>query len=162
VPAVARRIAPALLAVAIAFAAIGCGDDDEDSASTTTSSELTKAQFIREANRICKQQDAKIERASQQFFADAPNDKEPPASEVAQFGKKTVFPAIQDEIDRIRALGAPEGDEDEVQKMLEAAESGLSKLEAEPDQLERGAIASSFEEFQKLASAYGLDECAAG
>ena len=158
----ARRIAPALLAVAIAFAAIGCGDDDEDPASTSTSSELTKAQFIREANRICKQQDGKIERASQQFFADAPNDREPPPQEVAQFGKKTVFPAIQDEIDRIRALGAPAGDTEEVQKMLEAAESGLQTLEAEPAQLERGAIASSFEEFQKLASAYGLDECAAG
>ena len=161
-PAVARRIAPALLAVALALAAVGCGDDDEESASTTTSSELTKAQFIREANRICKQQDDKIERVSQQFFADAPNDKEPPPQEVAQFGKKTVFPAIQDEIDRIRALGPPEGDSGEVQKMLEAAESGLAKLEAEPDQLEKGGVASSFEEFQKLASAYGLDECAAG
>lgn len=158
----ARRIAPALLAVAFAFAAAGCGDDEEDAASTTTASALTKDQFIREANRICKQQDAKIERASQQFFAGAPNDREPPPREVAQFGKKTVFPAIREEIDRIKALGAPEGDGEEVQQMLEAAESGLSKLEAEPEQLEKGAIASSFEEFQKLASAYGLDECAAG
>jgi hypothetical protein len=158
---VARRFAPALLAVALLVAA-GCDDDDDDSGSTTTTSSLTKSEYIREANRICKKQDAKIERASQQFFADAPKDQEPPPQEVAQFGKKTVFPAIQDEIDRIEALGAPEGDEEEVQKMLDAAKSGLAKLEAHPNQLEKGGIASSFEEFQKLASAYGLDECAEG
>ena len=150
----------ALLVAALALVAAGCGDDDSGTSTSTTT--LTKAEFISEANRICKKQDQKIERASQQFFADAPPSQEPPPKEVAQFGKKTVFPAIQDEIDRIEALGAPEGDEDEVSKMLDAAKSGLAKLEAHPDQLEKGGIASSFEEFQKLASAYGLDECASG
>jgi hypothetical protein len=158
---VIRRIAPALMIAALALATVGCGDDDDDSSATTTTA-LSKSDFIREANRICKQQDRKIERASQQFFADAPPNQEPPPKEVAQFGEKTVFPAIQAEIDRIEALGAPEGDTEEVQKMLEAAKSGLAKLEARPSQLEKGGIASSFEEFQKLASAYGLDECAAG
>ena len=157
-----RRIAPVLATAALALAAAGCGDDDDSGSATTTTTALTKAEFIKQANKICKQQDKKIERASQQFFADAPNNQEPPPKEVAEFGEKTVFPAIQDEIDRVEALGAPEGDEDEVKKMLDAAKSGLAKLEAHPNQLEKGGIASSFEEFQKLASAYGLDECAAG
>ena len=157
-----RRVAPALIVVALALAAAGCGDDDSDSAATTTTTALTKDEYVSEANRICKKQDDKIERASQQFFADAPNNQEPPASEVAEFGQKTVFPAIQDEIDRIEALGAPEGDEDEIKAMLDAAKSGLAELEQNPNQLEKGGIASSFEEFQKLASAYDLDQCAAG
>jgi hypothetical protein len=160
---VARRIAPALVTAALALGLVACGDDDDSgSAATTTTTALTKAEFIREANRICKQQDNKISRASQQFFADAPNDQEPPASEVAEFGRKTVFPAIQDQIDRVEALGAPEGDEDEVKAILDAAKSGLAKLEANPNQLEKGGAASAFEEFQKLAGDYGLDECAAG
>ena len=157
-----RRIAPGLVIAAVAIAAAGCGDDDDSGSGTTTTTALTKSEFVSEANRICKQQDRKIERASQQFFADAPKDQEPPPQEVAQFGKKTVFPAIQDEIDRIEALGAPEGDEEEVKKMLDAAKSGLASLEAQPDQLEKGGAASAFEGFQKLASAYGLDECASG
>ena len=157
----ARRIAPALLFAALALAASGCGDDDPASGTTTTTA-LTKDEFIREANRICKKQDAKIERASQQFFADAPKDQEPPPDEVAQFGKKTVFPAIEDEIDRVEALGAPAGDEEQVKQMLDAAKAGLAELEAHPEQLEKGGVASSFEEYQKLASAYGLDECASG
>jgi len=159
---VVRRVTPALLVIALALAAAGCGDDDDSSSSTTTTTALTKTEFIREANRICKQQDKKIERASRQFFADAPNDEEPPPKEVAQFGEKTVFPAIQDEIDRVEALGAPAGDEDQVKAMLDAAKSGLADLEAHPDQLEKGGIASSFEKYQKFASAYGLDECASG
>jgi hypothetical protein len=149
--------------VALAVGLAACGDDDDSgSAATTTTTALTKPEFIREANRICKQQDNKIERASQQFFADAPNDREPPPQEVAQFGKKTIFPAIQDQIDRVGALGAPEGDEDQVKAMLDAARSGLANLEANPNQLEKGGAASAFEEFQKLAGAYGLDACAAG
>jgi hypothetical protein len=160
---VASRIAPVLVTAALVLAAAGCGDDDDsDSAATTTTPALTKSEYIREANKICKQQDNKIERASQQFFADAPNDEEPPPKEVAEFGEKTVFPAIQDEIDRVEALGAPAGDEEEVKKMLDAAKSGLADLEAHPEQLEKGGAASSFEEYQKLASAYGLDQCAAG
>jgi hypothetical protein len=159
---VARRIAPGLVIVAVALVASGCGDDDDSGSATTTTTALTKAEFIREANKICKKQDDKIERASQQFFADAPNNQEPPPSEVAQFGEKTVFPAIQDEIDRVEALGAPAGDEEQVKQMLDAAKSGLTDLEAHPEQLEKGGAASSFEEYQKLASAYGLDECAAG
>jgi hypothetical protein len=158
---VARRTAPALLVAALALVALGCGDDDDSGSATTTTTALTKAEFIREANRICKKQDDKIERASQQFFADAPDNQEPPPSEVAQFGERTVFPAIQDEIDRVEALGAPAG-EDQVKAMLDAAKSGLAKLEAHPEQLEKGGVASSFEEYQKLASAYGLDECASG
>jgi hypothetical protein len=159
---VARRIAPLLVTAALVLAA-GCGnDDDSDSSATTTTAALTKAEFIKQANKICKQQDDKIERASQQFFADAPNDQEPPPDEVAEFGKQTVFPAIQDEIDRVEALGAPAGDEEEVKKMLDAAKSGLAELEQNPDQLEKGGVASAFEEYQKLASAYGLDQCAAG
>jgi hypothetical protein len=159
---VARRIAPGLVIVALALVASGCGDDDDSGSATTTTTALTKAEFIREANKICKKQDDKIERASQQFFADAPNNQEPPPSEVAQFGEKTIFPAIQDEIDRVEALGAPAGDEEQVKQMLDAAKSGLTDLEAHPEQLEKGGAASSFEEYQKLASAYGLDECAAG
>jgi hypothetical protein len=151
-----------LLVAALAFVAAACGDDGDSGSASTTTTALTKDEYIREANRICKQQDKKIERASKQFFADAPNDEEPPPQEVAEFGEKTVFPAIKDEIDRVEQLGAPEGDEDQIKKMLDAAKSGLADLEAHPDQLEKGGIASSFEEYQKLASAYGLDECASG
>ena len=147
-----------LLMVALPFAA--CGDEDSDHGTTTTTTALTKEQFVREANRICARTDDKLERASRQFFADAPSGEEAPPEEIEEFGDKTVYPAIQDEIDRIRALGAPAGYEDQVKALLDAAQQGLDTLKDHPDQLARGGAAPAFDEANKLAGNYGLDQCA--
>ena len=148
--------------VLVAFLALvaGCGDDESDDGTTTTTTALTKQEFVREANRICTRTDDKLERASRQFFADAPSGQEAPPEEVEQFGEKTVYPTIQDEIDRIRALGAPAGDEDQVEALLDAAQRGLDTLKDHPDQLAKGAAAPAFDEANKLAGNYGLDRCA--
>lgn len=152
------RFALSLIAAAGALAVAACGDDD--GGSTTTTSTLTKGQFVREANKICQQTDDKIERASKKFFADAPADEEAPPSEIAEFAQKTAFPAIEGEISRIRALGAPASDEDEVKAMLDAAEEGFEKLKQNPDEIASGAAAPALEKFDKLAGDYGLDKCA--
>jgi len=157
---VRARIATPLVLVMVALPGTACGDDDSDDGITTTTTALTKQQFVREANRICERSDDKLERASRQFFADAPSGQEAPPEEIEQFGEKTVYPTIQDEIDRIRALGAPAGDEDQVKALLDAAQRGLDTLKDRPDQLPRGAAAPAFDEADKLAGNYGLDQCA--
>ena len=153
-----RLIVPGI-AVVLALAAAGCGEKDESAASSTTTTALTKAQFVRDANKICKTEGDKVERASKQFFADAPPDKEPPPAEIEKFGEKTVYPAIQSTIDRIKALGAPAGDEDTVNAYLAALQAGLDELKQNPQQLAEGGSAPAFEQADKLASDYGLDDC---
>lgn len=106
-----HRLASLLIAAAAPLAISACGEKQENTTATTSSS-LTKQQFVSEANRICQQTDDKIERASKRFFADAPASEKPPPREIAQFAQSTAFPAIEDEISRIEALGAPAGDED--------------------------------------------------
>jgi hypothetical protein len=157
-----QRLAITMLGALAALAIAACGDDDDQSTTTTTTAALTKQQFVRDANKICRSSDDKIERASSQFFANAPPNQEPPPAEIEQFGKRTVFPTIQAEIDRIKALGAPEGDEDQVSAILEATQAGLEKLEQNPQQLAKGGAAPAFEQAQKLAGDYGLDQCAGG
>jgi hypothetical protein len=154
------RIATPLVLVIAALPAVACGEDDSDDATTTTTTALTKQEFVREANRICTRTDDKLERASRQFFADAPSGEEAPPEEIEQFGDKTVYPTIQDEIDRIRALGAPAGDEDQVEALLDAAQRGLDTLKDHPDQLPKGGAAPAFDEANRLAGNYGLDQCA--
>jgi hypothetical protein len=154
-----RASATTVLVVLLALVA-GCGDDDSGDGTTTTTTALTKKEFVREANRICTRTDDKLARASRQFFADAPRGEEAPPEEVEQFGEKTVYPTIQDEIDRIRALGAPAGDEDQVEALLDAAQRGLDTLKDHPDQVPKGGAAPAFNEADKLAGNYGLDQCA--
>jgi hypothetical protein len=148
------------IVVVLPFAAAGCGEKDESAASSTTTTSLTKPEFVRDANKICKAEGDKVERASKQFFADTPPDKEAPPAEIDRFGEKTVYPAIQSTIDRITALGAPAGDEDEVDQFLAALQAGLDKLKQDPQQLAQGGSAPAFEDADKLASDYGLDDCA--
>ena len=145
--------------VVLALAAAGCGEKDESAATITTTTALTKAQFLRDANKICKTEGDKVERASKQFFADAPAGKEPPPAEIEKFGEKSVYPAIQSTIDRIKALGAPAGDEDTVNAYLAALQAGLDKLKQNPEQLAEGGSAPAFEQADKLAADYGLDDC---
>jgi|SRR5215218_9816458 len=156
------RRAITMLGALLALAVAGCGDDDDQSTTTTSTAAPTKQQFVRDANKICKSSTGKIERASSQFFANAPPNEEPPPAEIEKFGKRTVFPTIQAEIDRIKALGAPAGDEAEVSAILDATQSGLEKLEQNPRQLAKGGAAPAFEQAQKLAGDYGLTQCAGG
>ena len=154
-----RLLAFSLAIVAIAPVAAGCGEKDESAATSTTTTALTKAQFLHDANKICKTQGDKVERASKQFFADAPANQEAPPKEIERFGEKTVYPAIQETIDRIKALGVPAGDEDEVTAYLDALQAGLDKLKQNPQQLAEGGSAPAFEHADKLAGDLGLDDC---
>jgi len=153
------RFAALLIAALTSLAIAACGEKDENTTATSSSS-LTKAQFVREANRICKQTDDKIERASKQFFADAPANEEAPPSEIEEFAQKSALPAIEDEITRIEALGAPAGDEEQVKAILDAGEQGLAKLKQNPEQIAKGGAAPALASYDKLAGSYGLDQCA--
>ena len=153
-----RLIVPGI-AVVLALAAAGCGEKDESAALSTTTTALTKAQFLRDANKICKTEGDKLDRASKQFFADVPRNKEAAPAELEKFGEKTVYPAIQTTIDRITALGAPAGDEDEVDQYLAALQAGLDRLKQDPEQLAEGGSPPAFEDADRLASDYGLDDC---
>ena len=151
-----RRLTVTAIVAAVALLS-ACGEKDEET--TTTTPSLTKDQFVREANRICKREFDRVERAAKQFFADAPAGKEAPPSELEEFGKKTVYPAVEAVIARIRALGAPSGEEEEVAEYLDEFQSGLDELKQDPTQIARGGTAPAFEKSDKLASELGLDDC---
>ncbi len=69
-----------------------------------------------------------------------------------------LVPNVQGQHDDIDALGAPEGDEDDVQAILDALQEGIDAVEADPS-----LITSSDDplgEASDLAGEYGLTDCA--
>ena len=66
---------------------------------------------------------------------------------------------MQEQIDEIRDLGAPSGDEDEVEAFLAATEEALEKTEADPGLLATPG-ANPFREADQLLIDYGLAACA--
>jgi hypothetical protein len=114
--------------LAVAVAAAGCGSSSNSTSSSTSTAALTKAAFLVKANAICA---------------------------VGNKAKPSVT-NIQAQIDGIRALGAPSGDETTVTNMLDIAQADLNKVKSNPALLNSNV----FGNFAALAHPYGLTQCA--
>jgi hypothetical protein len=145
----------AMFAVALAVAVVaaaGCGGSDDDDSTGPETSDLTKQEWIAQADQICVEGDKDIGRQAGEFF-----DGKPTPAESTQFSHEVVLPSIQAQVDQIRELGAPEGDEEQVEAMLDAVDEGLAKAETDGSALQEGAL----DEGTALVQAYGATACGA-
>jgi hypothetical protein len=156
-----RALATASLIAALI--AIGCGGDDEnrsepatsagDQDSTTTGPAPTKEEWIERADEICAPGEKEIERTVDELFRGSP----PSQQESDRFATETLVPTVQGEIDEVRELPPPPGDEEEIARILDSAQEGVDQLEAEGGLIERGG--GPFIEANLLAQQYGLRIC---
>jgi len=148
-----RRPAPlagaAFATLAVALVAAGCGSSSSSSTSTTAA--LSKADFVAQANAICSKGNKVTDAAGAQL------GKGSSAAQVAAVVTKSFVPGIQSQIDAIKALGAPAGDESTVSSMLGLAQADLDKLKADPSLLGDPKL---FSDFANAAHPYGLTACA--
>jgi hypothetical protein len=146
-----RLIAVFAALAAIALIAAGCGSDDSTTDSTAS---LTKAEFVKQGNAIC---DAGNQEINAGFEKALPKGKEPSKAELDEAMETVLIPSITKQIEEIRALGAPEGEEEAVEDFLVGAEEELEKGEEEPASL---ATEASFKKTSQEAKAIGLTSCA--
>jgi hypothetical protein len=143
------------LALAVAFLA-GCGGDDEpDDFSPVVAEPLSKVEFLDEADRICFASEARIEAAADDLVS---GRRDPAPAEVERVAIGVVIPALESEVRAIRALGAPEGDEQEVEEILRATEEGIAAIERDPRGLLEG-VPAPLRRAQRLAETYGSRQC---
>lgn len=146
----------ALLVVAGLLAA-GCGDDGNEA--SADSAPLTKAVFIKKADAICGANLKKVARGGTKLFNDPKSKKGEYKTRVVE---DVMIPADERNIEAIEDLGAPEGDEEEIEEILDrlrvhverVKEQGPDKFfEVEPaEQAEYSKIMASFK-------AYGFKTC---
>ncbi len=149
------RTAVAGLLVA-ALLVSGCGDDDDDGGfSPVVSDPTSKVEFLRQADEICHSTESRIEAAADDLLT---GKGDPDPAEVEEVALGIVVPALEAEIAAIGALDAPEGDEDEVQGILDATQAGIEEIEADPQALLDGAP-KSLVKAEQLARQYGSTQC---
>lgn len=149
-----------LLAAVVALALIaGCGGGSDSSTEATTSS-MTKAAFLKKGNAICAKGNKEIEQGFEEFGKEHKFSKtnEPTQAELEEAAEEVLIPNIRKELDGIRALGAPSGEEAEVEKILAAAEKGLKKGEEDPGVMIKEGE-GPFKEANQLAREFGLTTC---
>jgi hypothetical protein len=150
-----------------AVVAAGCGGG---STTTTTSAgasgatgaqgaPLSKSQFLAKGNAICKKGNQAIQNAAKQTFPKS--GPKPSASQIQDFATKTVIPNIEEQVTAIKALPAPAGDQAQVTKIVDSAQSALDKAKQDPASI-TGNGPGPFAQTNKLARAYGLTVCAGG
>jgi len=165
------------LVLAAGLIAAGCGGDDDET--TTTSSTTTAAgatgatgatgagtgeplsqdEFITQADKACAAADKAIDEAAGETFS---GGGQPSKQEQEQFVTDSVVPSFEDTIEDIKALTPPEGDEDQINEFLDAAEQALTEIEDDPGSItEEGGPDDPFAEVNELAADYGLKDCAA-
>jgi hypothetical protein len=134
----------------VALIAAGCGSSSNGD-STTSMASGTKAAFVAKANAICVKGTTQTEKAGQ-ALGNNPTEQEAAVAVPAKF-----VPAVQAQIDELKALSAPSGEEVTVTSMLNLAQGDLNKVKSDP----RLAFETkTFADFAKVAHAYGLKSCA--
>jgi hypothetical protein len=149
----ARRMATALvLSAATVSLAAGCGGDSADD-TTATEASISKSEFISQADAICKQGNQAINEAFGAIPKGASRD------ELTAVVSDTVVNESQGMIDQIKALGAPQDDEDQVDAILSAAQEATDSVVADPSQVVDRKAPDPYAETNKLSDEYGLSEC---
>ena len=126
----------------------GCGGSDDDSP--------TKAEFIQQADAICKKAHDEFEKDFQQAFG----NERPSNAQLEKFATSNLVPGTQGEIDEISALEPPPGDETEVEAIIDAVQGGVDKIKADPGILLPSVPEDPLAKGHQLAKQYGMKECA--
>ena len=78
---------------------------------------------------------------------------------VTDFIEEAILSPVRNEIDELAALGAPSGEEEQVEAIVDALEKALEEAEADPAALSSGNAKNPFAAAGKLAEQYGFDDC---
>jgi hypothetical protein len=152
----------AVLAAALVVAGCGGGGGGGDEAAGGGGS-LSKAEFLKQADAVCSAGKTKVRAEYQAYLTknkieEGKESKAENEAHVTEIAETIAFPALRQQIEEIRALGAPEGEEAEVKAFLDATEAEVKEAEEDPQSL----LASSNEVFaksDKLAEEYGFKVC---
>lgn len=151
-----RRLTGCPVAAALvlgALCAAGCGSSSSGSTKSAApqGAAISKSVFLAKANAICVKGNA-ASKAARAKLGPSPSEEQ-----IVSFVRGTEVPAVQTQIDEIRALGAPAGDQATIKKMLDLAQQAVGRVKVVPTILTTGE--DVFAPFAALAHPYGLTAC---
>ena len=155
-----KTVGALVCALALGLLAAGCGGDDDGDGSaqdgaTTVEGELSKPRYIAEGDRICAEGTARIAREALDRYGDA----QPSLEQVDEFSGDVVAPVLQEQVDQLRALPPPKGDDETVAAIWDAVQDGIDALREDPSLLAEPATGGAFDEANGLAQEYGFRQC---
>lgn len=152
----------------------GCGGATDEPVSTDAPLVPSKRDYIVQADTICAGREQAIETEAQVALGIDANDfrvlpsgeiafkpgRRPSPQRIERFGAEVVVPNLRRQLEELRALTPPRGDEQTVAAIYDTAERGVDRLAAEPSLFnERAAVRRELGQARRLARGYGFFEC---
>jgi hypothetical protein len=138
---------------ALAVLVVGCGGGDDSSSEET----LTKAQYVNEATAICSQ-GGKETAKELSVYLKKNNLAQPNEAQAGKAIEVVVLPAFRSQVEELSELQAPEGDEAQIESMLQSLETGLDDGADDPENFFKQAD-SEFAKGVEMANKYGIEGC---
>jgi hypothetical protein len=141
--------------LALVLAALGCGSD----------SSLTKAEFIKQADVICKKADDKKTAALEAYLLKIGTGIGKPMTRAqSEYQvKKVLMPPIQAGAEEVSELDAPDGEEEKVNAILSGVEKAVKESEEEAGHPQKSTTGPAFNDpfanVAKLSQEYGFKTC---
>jgi hypothetical protein len=141
--------------VALALIVAGCGSSSDE-----TTASISKAEFTKQGNAICKAGNEETNEGFENFGKEHNlQNKEPSEAQFEEISETVLIPSVSSQIKEVRALGAPEGEEGEVEEFLTHAEEALEEVEEEPSLISAEGKEEPFYTVNKEAATLGLAAC---
>jgi hypothetical protein len=161
-----QRITAVLGGLAIAAILAGCGGDGGsglDPGAIETSS-ITKQEFIKQADEICARGNRWMLKQLSASIAEkeAEGSKQSKGELFTEAAKAVALPRVEANIRDIQALGAPRGDETELEAYLTQMQQETSALQSQSEISMEDLFEGGYDNAGELARNYGLSSCAYG
>jgi hypothetical protein len=160
----------ALLVAGVVLGGCGGGGDKSTTSNSKSNSQLqliggdssgavspSKDQFLSEAERICLAGNVDISKAAEEAITR--RQESPTIARLVKFGKNRALPLLQNELDQIKALNPPRGDEAKVKAIIREAQANLDALKANPRAFALADPTGPFTATNAPAKRYGLVPC---
>jgi hypothetical protein len=157
-----RIKAPTAVALVLSMLVVaGCGGGSGGSSSSEDAA-LTKQQYVQRAMGICKRLSHKLVGGYEAFSKQHGLDTaEPSQQEREQLIANVLIPNVEEKIDALKTLPAPQGEEAKVAAILKSMEKGIVDAERHPAWLAEPTPAhpQPWEDTIEMASDYGIWLC---
>jgi hypothetical protein len=126
---------------------------------TVTTSTLSKAEFIRQATAACNEEREGLVDEVTNYLSKQESKELPESVSLVNMARSVMLPTIEAEMAAVRGLGAPAGDEEEVEAMIGATLAAVDEVKELKKAKSLEEIENHFAGATQMFQDYGFEAC---